>query len=326
VSIGAATAGADALGRHAYTASAAWSVARARPDWIVAYAYDRWWPTLFASLSDDTDPWRSGNVRTREVNAGALLPFRRVRWTQNVLAAFSGSGDRFDCGSCTEAIGGTAKRRAIRLGWSFDDTRSYGYSISRESGVSIRATSETTRAALGADGNAGAMIFDATAYRRVFPRHGVIAARAAAATSWGDKPLRRVFSATGPGPRPAGFAFGSDAIGLLRGFASGGVAGEHAFVSNLDYRFPLSSIQRGVGTLPMFIRTAHAAVFVDAGHAWSDHLRWSDLRTSVGAEMSLDTVLGYAVPVTFTSGVALRNDPVTSRHGVVVFGRIGRAF
>ena len=41
---GAATGGTDALGRHAYGIEAGWSTARARPDWQVAYAYDRWRP------------------------------------------------------------------------------------------------------------------------------------------------------------------------------------------------------------------------------------------------------------------------------------------
>ena len=56
LSAGAATAGVDALGRHAYFGGAAWST-RARPDWYAGYTYDRWRPTFFASISDDTDPW-----------------------------------------------------------------------------------------------------------------------------------------------------------------------------------------------------------------------------------------------------------------------------
>src|SRR5204862_5704283 len=54
--VGATTAMADALGRHGYAVDAAWTANRARPDWHAGYAYDRWWPTLFAAYSDDTDP------------------------------------------------------------------------------------------------------------------------------------------------------------------------------------------------------------------------------------------------------------------------------
>ena len=45
---------------------------RARPDWHIAYAYDRWRPTFFAAYSDDTDGWREGEVRTREVETVAV--------------------------------------------------------------------------------------------------------------------------------------------------------------------------------------------------------------------------------------------------------------
>ena len=323
---GAGASGADALGRHAYIAAVSWSASRVRPDWSIGYAYDRWWPTLFASVSDDTDPWRDGEVRTREVNAGAVFPVRRVRWAQAMLVAFHGSTDAFDCPGCEPAIEAEARRRALRFGWSFDNAKSYGYSISDETGASLRVTSEITRRGLGADGDGSAYTLDARAYRRAFPRHGVVAARVAAAASSGDRSVRRLFSAGGAGPPPAGFNFGSDAVGLLRGFDADTIVGERAVVGNLDYRVPLASIQRGLGTLPFFLRTAHAAVFADAGHAWADDFRWSDLRTSFGAELSLDVVVGYGLPLTFTAGGAWRNDPVTGQRGFAAFGRVGRAF
>src|SRR4030095_4355722 len=100
----------------------------------------------------------------------------------------------------------------------------------------------------------------------------------------------------------------------------------HAVVGNLDYRFPLRTVERGVGTVPIFFRTIHAALFADAGHAWVATFRWPELRPSAGAELSLDTVVGYALPLTFATGVAWRNDPVGGKHGVAVFGRVGRAF
>ena len=323
---GAAASGIDALGRHAYAGAVTWSASRLRPDWSLGYAYDRWWPTLFGNVSADTDPWRDGEVRTREMNVGAVFPVRRVRWAQATLVAFNGSSDAFDCPSCEPALDAVARRRSIRFGWSFDNTRSYGYSIGNETGTSLRFSSEITRRGLGADGTASALALDARVYRAAWPRHGVVAGRAAAATSSGDRAVRRFFSAAGAGPPPAGFSFGTDTVGLLRGFDADAIAGDHAVVGNLDYRFPLASIQRGFGTVPFFLRTAHAAVFVDAGHAWSDRFRWADFRTALGLELSVDAAVGYVVPLTFTAGGAWRNDPVTGHGGFAVFGRVGRAF
>jgi len=326
VSAGAATAGVDALGRHAYGTTLTWAATRSRPDWWAGYAYDRWWPTLFASVSDDTDPWRDGEARTREVNAGALFVMRRVRRTHTVLAAFNASSDAFECARCANPVDTVIRRRAVRGGWSFDSTKSYGYSVSRESGTAVRVTWETAPEALGSDAGTAAMTFDARAYHHAGRRHAVLALRAAGASAWGDSRARRVFSATGPGPQIDDFNFGRDAVGLVRGLDTDAVVGQHALVGNVDYRFPLRSVQRGVGTVPVFFRTIHAAVFADAGHAWNDTFHRSDVRFSMGGELSLDAMVGYALPVTFATGVAWRDDPVGGRRGVTAFGRIGRAF
>ena len=326
IKVGAGASGADALGRHVYGAALSWSASRLRPDWSFGYAYNRWWPTLFVSVSDDTDPWRDGEVRTRELNAGAVFPVRRVRWTESVLVAFNGSSDAFDCPSCEPAFGAVGTRRGLRFGWSFDNARAYGYSISHETGTLLRVTSEITRRGLGAEGNASAFTLDARAYRRAFPRHAVVAVRVAGATSSGDQSVRRFFSAAGAGPPPSGFSFGTDAVGLLRGFAEDEITGDHVAVANLDYRVPLVRIQRGLGTLPFFLRTAHAAVFADTGHGWLRDFQWSRFRTAVGVELSLDAVVGYGLPLTFTAGGAWRNDPVSGRRGLAAFGRVGRAF
>jgi Tol biopolymer transport system component len=320
--IGAATATFDALGRHAYVAEVGWSASRGRPDWQVAYAYDRWWPTLFANVSDDTDPWRDGEVRTREANAGVLLPFRRVRWSQSLLGALHSSSDRFTCSECGVAGELTAVRRALRGGWLVDASRAYGFSISRESGWRTIATTELTREALGADGDAGAATFDLRGYLPVRPRHAVVAARFAAATSWGDDLVRRLFSASGSGPAPLVFQFDSDAVGLLRGLEEADVVGRHAAVVNVDYRLPLWRIERGAGTFPLFARTLHGALFTDVGHAWNARFDLQDVRASLGGELSCDAVLGYVLPITFSIGVAW----VSQGRGAVAFGRIGHAF
>jgi hypothetical protein len=322
--VGAATGGYDALGRHAYAVDVGWSGSRARPDMLFAYAYDRWWPTLFADYSDDTDPWRGGEARSREANVGALVPFRRVRWAQSLFAGVHASNDRL-----SQPIEGGIEesrfvRRSMRAGWSIDAARAFGYSISEEEGWSATAAVELTREALGADGDGGAATVDARGYVRLGPKHAVLAVRAAAARSWGDDAVRRVFSASGNGPQLRGFSFDTDAIGLIRGVESSDLAGERAFAANIDYRLPLFRPERGIGTVPVFLRTVHAAVFADIGHAWDDEFRRGDVSHSVGGELSLDTVLGFALPLTFTGGAAWRSLP--DRSGAVVFGRVGRAF
>jgi Tol biopolymer transport system component len=326
VAVGAETGASDALGRHVYAADVAWASSRTRPDWSVAYAYDRWWPTLFASVSDDTDPWRDGEIQTREVNAGALFSVARIRWSQSVLAALNASEDTFSCQSCNGATLQRVQRGAIRTGWAFVNAKSYPYSISRESGAAARLTWEEAPEALGSDAASSAMTIDARGYVHVGPRHASVAVRAAGASAWGDENARRLFSAAGSDPASPSFDFGRDAVGLLRGFESDSVVGSRVAVANVDYRFPLRYIERGAGTVPLFLRTIHSAVFVDAANAWDGTFRWNDVRVSTGAEFSVDTVVGFGLPLSFTAGVAWRHDPVGGQDGVAVFGRIGRAF
>jgi hypothetical protein len=292
----------------------------------VSYAYDRWWPTLFVSVSDDTDPFREGEIRTREVNAGALFVIARVRWSQALLTSVNASRDEFSCGGCEDTLPPNVKRGAIRTGWILDTAKAYGYSISRESGATLRVTWEAAPDALGSDAGNSSATLDARGYFRLGPQHAAVAVRAAGAAAWGDERARRVFSAAGNGPAASGFDFGRDAVGLLRGFDSDSIVAPHAAVANVDYRLPIVRPQRGVGTLPLFLRSIHAAIFADAGHAWDHGFRTSDIRVSTGAELSIDTVLGYWLPVTFTTGVAWRRDPVGNHDGVAVFSRIGRAF
>jgi phenylpyruvate tautomerase PptA (4-oxalocrotonate tautomerase family) len=323
--VGAATGAADVLGRQGYALQAGFTSSRARPDWRVAYAYDRWRPTFFVDFSDDTDPFRSGEIRSREADLGVLLPFRRVRWSQSFLGAWNATTDTIACPSCSPVSDGRSARRSLRGGWGFDSAKSYGYSISAEEGARVAGTMELTRRALGADADGGAATIDARAYVPVFPRHGVLAARVGAARAWGDRLVRRIFSASGSGPQSSGFEFGVDAIGLIRGFPEGAVVGERAWVVNVDWRVPLARPQRGFGTLPVFLRAIHAAVFADAGNAWTPAAP-RRVRGSAGIELSLDAVFGYALPLTMTAGAAWRRDPTRLDEGWAVFARMGRAF
>lgn len=326
---GAATATADALGRHGYAVGAGWSGRRARPDWHAAYAYDRWRPTLFARYSDDTDPVPDGEMRSRELFAGALLRFRRVRWTDTLIAGFQAQADTLRCAAITAACRvSSAQRdlRSVRAGWLHDRRRQFGYSISTAEGFAVLAAAESSRSAFGSDADAGAALVDARAFHRVAGRHTVLAARIAAAAAWGDVAVRRVFSAAGSGPSYPSFDFGQDTIGLLRGFAPGDFTGTRAAVANLDLRIPLARPQRGAGSWPIFLHSIHTAAFVDAGHAWTTAFRAADLRTSIGAELSADLVVLHYLPLTIAGGGAWTHDRPAGRRRAAVFGRIGYAF
>jgi len=341
VRAGAGVAGVDILQYHAYAASASWLVSgpagsgdtQSTPDWQASYSYNRWRPILFVSASSQTSFFAgpataagrpsTATERERLIQAGVLVPINHVRSSHVLWASLLRGVDDFSLGSRTIA----RDRGAVRAAWSTTTAHTYGYSISPEQGVTVGATSEVVRRALGAFADATTFTADVRAYLPAPVRHHVFAIRAAAGTSTGNIDMQRTFHLGGPGPNLDALDFGSDAVSLLRGFAADTFAGSHAAVVNADYRFPLARPQRGVGTWPLFLRTLHAAVFADAGQAWTGVFRAGDLKRAAGAELSGDLIAGYVLPLTIATGVAWGHDGsgVVS-NGATVYVRIGRAF
>ncbi len=338
--LGLSTGGVDILGRHAFGLTALWRVQagsdamygphRARPDWSAFYTYDRWRPGFFVAASDETTfPPQSvagvrqanAELRERHVAFGASVPFIGVRQAQVLQAAFNVERNEL----LTVRGDRTFLRNAIQAGWAFHNAHLFGYSISPEQGVAVGVTSEQVRAALGADGNADAFTAEIRGYLRLGGRHAVLATRAAVGVANGDAAVARVFYLGGPQPAGSLIDFGNDALSLLRGFEDQAFAASHVGAVNVEYRFPLWRVERGKGNWPLFLRTLHGAVFSDIGQVWDHQFSWADYKASVGAELSIDTVLGFGAPITVAAGVA---QPVSGAQGrgASAYVRFGRAF
>jgi hypothetical protein len=338
--IGASTAGTDVLARHSFGLTALWRVQagsasstvadRARPDWSAFYVYDRWRPSFFVAASDDTTfrpqyvgGTRVGDAQLRETQAsvGVSLPFLGVRrgqvW-QTALAV-----DR----NVLSTVRGERRfaRNALQSGWAFNSARVFGYSVSPEQGVAIGVTSEQVRAAFGADGNADAFTGEVRGYMRLGTGHVVLASRAAIGAATGDANVSRVFYLGGPEPVHGLIDFGSRAFSLLRGFPDQVYAAGHVGAANVELRFPVRRIERGLRTWPFFLKTVHAAAFLDTGQVWDHRFSWSGTKASAGAEVSLDTVLGFGLPMTLSVGVAHPLGREQAR-GTTTYVRVGRAF
>lgn len=342
VRLGAAVFGSDVLGYHWYAASATWLVASpsdaptpagASPDWFVSYAYNRWRPTLFATASLETSFFvgpatdrgtpSAATRREREVQAGLVLPFVKARTRHTASLSIFRSVDEFTLVNRTF----DRERTALRAAWRSNTARTYGYSISPEDGVTVGATAEFVRRALGASEDATIITGDARAYLRGARPHHVIAVRAAGGVSSGDPTVGRTFLLGGAGPDLSVTDFGNDAISLLRGFAADSFAGSHVAVINADYRWPLARPQRGHGTWPLFLHTLHAAAFVDAGNTWMGSFDAESIKTSIGAEFSGNLIVGFYFPLTATAGVAWGHDGSgVVRDGAIGYFRVGISF
>jgi hypothetical protein len=341
--VGARVEGSDVLGRHAYRATVTWTIARlaaempmassARPNLDVSYVYGRWRQTVLLSASDTLESVAlidrvSGRVvradaRDRQLFAGVLVAWRRVRLSQSWLAGVALDHERFASPSAIPA----RDRNALRSAWTLNSSRLYGYSISPEDGIRSTATIERVTPALGADGSATSATVDARAYLPGGPLHSVVAVRLASGVSTGDPAARRVFSLGGSTTLTSPFDFGYREIGMMRGIPIDSRVGAAVAVANLDYRFPLARIERGFRTWPIFLNSLHGAVFADVGAAGATLGSMGSPLFSTGVEIASDVTLGYSQPLTVALGAAWAHDARAEHpNRLAVFLRLGRAF
>ena len=275
--VGVTTAGGDVLGFHNYTAQVVVG-GESGVQYGVAYSYDRWYPTFTVAGFDDEDETR--------FLVEAAVPWRRYRW-QSVGWL----------GGLREELDRTGTLQGLRAGIAFNNTRTFGYSISPENGVQARVDYER----LTGDADVQQIKTDVRAFLSPIGRH-VIAARVAAGRNTGDFVRQREL-------RVGGVAEGQlVAAGTrdfpVRGYPIGTLRGQKAMLASLEYRLPIYELDRGPSVWPIFFNRVIADVFADYGTNSDRHI------ASVGAEAALDLVLGYWAPIRYRVGVAYRlRDP-----------------
>lgn len=300
VRVGAVTGGADPLLRHAYAIDGHWGSETERPSGRVFYQYDRFRPTFQVGGQVQQEAQEDGSrLRTRELTVRASIPVvRRLRWSQSVSVAWRRSReDLFGAQRARLDLGG------LEAAWAIANVKRYPLSISPVDGQRLRIAFVKESPSFGSDVALGKLLVDGRAYLRGLGENHVLALLAAGGTTFGRPAFRQSFEV-------GGFPDGSllDVVrtnnAVLRGYRDGAFSGRRFVSGSLEYRLPLWHPQRGLYSLPFFVRSFHLAAFADTGHAWSGAFRWDDLRTSVGGAVGADLVVGHALPLTLTAGVA----------------------
>jgi len=113
---------------------------------------------------------------------------------------------------------------------------------------------------------------------------------------------------------------------VLRGYAPGQFVGTAYNLLNAEYRFPLIYADRGLSTLPIFLRTLSGVLFFDYGGAYfklEPGKPFQQLHASVGGELWLDAVTSYFLQSNLRLGVARGLDhdaPGYQTYAVIVSG------
>ena len=319
---GAATAGADAVGRYVYFAEGQFSPSPARFQgslFLLSQALGD--PTLDFYVSNR---WSlvgidsTGHVVSQDRPEGAIgatVVAQRWRGFVSLRLAAEYEGRRFVsipdtslaaiCNGCInrDRVGGSA-------------ILSLGSAVSAPLTVSVQdgATLSLLYRRKEEQGNArflNEVRARGNVYLRFGPRVGfaysVLALRGAIGAL--DGPITDRFSVGGVSSGGVAFLFGQTVGAFrafpVRGYAAGVLHGRRAATLTAEYRMPLALLGRAIGHLPIGADKLAFAVFGDVGDAWDvgERARLNRLR-SVGAELIGDMTVNYDVPLRLRFGVA----------------------
>lgn len=326
--LSAQTQGTDVAGLHAYAAAVTWNLDQASLGLGGFYGYDGWWLPLRLSVArraqdrplvsqGDQIIRTPGEVLSATVSVG--LP-AEVRPGQTVTTSLDYDIDWSRAYEATlpppdptddvqRPLAPDDVAASLGLRASLGRSRGALYTTGPSEGVDASAALRIEHPSLGASGRSLSFTWAATGYWKV-PR----LCTATTSLRWAGG-----FRAGDTG-RTGGFSLGSaptqDVVtslfdstrfgntGYLRGFDPRTLTGSQFHLLNGEWRQEVMSLERGLATLPFYLKRLHAAVLWDVGAAHDGLLTRDDVRTSLGTALRLDTVLGYFVPGTLEVGAA----------------------
>ncbi|MGI5865683.1 MAG: BamA/TamA family outer membrane protein, partial [Myxococcales bacterium] len=301
------TSGSDLVGRHSWALRAGYGLASHAPYGDVSYSARVARPVLSASAGTWIAPIPEAPTRLLErqwfAGASASLPFSGPDWWLSLSVGYDLR--YYDPLPVPRRIGsieaepfradhGLAATATARVYWS--NAQRFANAISAERGQALSLTVRGAAPQLGSDFSFASVEASATRYLRMpWLDHHALALRLAGGLGVGDLGNRRGFSL-------GGLAVGNPLLDLLyqrsgagaalRGYAPGAFSGNRYVLGNAEYRFPLLTVDRGLWTLPLFVRRIHGALGVDVGDA-GERFDLRDLKTAVAAEVRTELLLGY---------------------------------
>ncbi|MDO8643357.1 MAG: hypothetical protein Q7S00_00105 [bacterium] len=344
----------DPLYRHFWSGGVTYRTDAQFLGGLASYQYTRWRPTLFTGYQryavNYGDLYADGVAadffeKRQQGYAGVSYGFKKQSLSLSYLYEDRSSLSSVPAGFLPQTQGRYAGLQAKYL-WS--SKTSYPASISVEKGHFLSANFLVTDATLGADDLLEQQLFwgDGRLFIPLPWAHHVLAFRGAGGIAWGD--LLRQGSFSLGGSLGEGLLTGASTRNFsLRGLPLGTFSRNRVMVLSSEYRMPLFRVQRGLGTAPFFMNSAHFALFADYGDAWQASQKnggvtdfFDDFFLGTGAELRGDFVIAYHLPMSgrLGYGYLLRgrnraenlglSDPLTGsnlKYGIVIL-ELGTSF
>jgi hypothetical protein len=323
--LGIFTRGDDAAGFHDFFARLGISLEEGYVNVDVRYTLRRLPPNLSLSFFRRVQP-RGGfvvNDRVREfvedayggrVGVSQLIPrsFHSnvisasygVSWTRP-LSTFEGTiNPNFSPPTVPE----TGLNADIRLSWTYNDARRHIYDFNPSEGRTLGASITFAHPSIGSRFRSIAASWFIQRYIEMpWAQHHVFAFRYGGGAGADSRGERGIFS-LGGFPE-ASFLdqlvnFEQQGGVALRGYPAFSIFGDRFQLVQTEYRFPLTRVLRGPGTVPLFFDRMWGLIFFDVGDAYFGKIDFSRFRKGAGAELHLDFTIGYVQPMYLRLGFA----------------------
>jgi Tol biopolymer transport system component len=362
------TSGEDLVGRHSYSLSGTFSSGAGTFNGLGSYTFGGLEnPLLSVAAAQSYDaasqPWagitEAGDTvpiflveRERSLGFGAAIIRRRSRTETTLrLSAAHIWEDRFFLEeNLQESERFRLGRPSVRLGevratLTFGNARRFPFSISAEDGVGafIRARvrrdltlADSLKDVAGSDRSFNDLIGHLSAYKGFrlpgFGNH-VLGVRASGGVGSGpgaDASHFEVGGASGSNLPIEFLAVGQGLLFPVRGYHTASRWGRYAWSGTVEYRFPITLVNRGAGLFPLHLDWISGALFLDGGNAWGpesdvhgfDSPR-RDALASTGAEVLIRTLPLWFQSLDLRVGVAF---PLVEEDGPRSYLRLGLSF
>ncbi|MAC25843.1 MAG: hypothetical protein CMN29_25890 [Sandaracinus sp.] len=247
-------------------------------------------------------------------SVGIGYGFPRMLHAESISASYSLTwlrkaepfGGELDPNTPPPVLPETGRVASLSLGWGYSDVRRHFYDMFPSEGRSLNLSLSLAHPSIGSQ-------FEAVTFRWSWERyveapwaqHHVFALRYGGGLSGGDFGRRGLFSVGGfPSVNIIDAFMDELTLGgvALRGYPPFVRSGLRFHLAQLEYRFPLGRLMRGVQTLPVYLNRAYALVFVDAGDAFRGPFDPRETLVGAGGELFLDFTVGYIVGFTLRVG------------------------
>jgi hypothetical protein len=328
--LGVKVGGSDVVGHHAWNVSL--GIGTGRSDDVAfsaSYSYYGIWPALSMGVGHalthksglvvngqdvgfDEDDWTFG--------VSASLPLlRRLIETSDLYLSYSVTYARNltpvpppDPSELVPQLPQVGRFAGIGLGWSFSNLRRYTYSVAPEAGRDVGISVGISSKYLGGNTESFSASWHWNEYLGLpwhFPRdaHHVLFVGYSGGIAGGTPGHHTQFFLGGYPQQnllTSIYDFTRPGTASLRGYPFASVFGDQYHVLNLEYRFPITWIEWGYQTLPLYFRRLHGRFFADYGGAFNGSFSWDQLKLGVGAELILEITYFWFFPAALQFGYA----------------------